>query len=333
MTEQKSSSKIARAALAIKAIKLSINLAVINLFTWAKGWKTPIYNDNRLHLSYPENRNLIVKAMEEKVGEEKLAFDGILLTKSAGIAWGVLLGDILGKPVFMISDEGEVYTFPYNKELVVNENPSEYDLVASDSPFGIPLGVRIAHHFNKGFIYVRPETKTHGLKNKVEGAYQQGQKIYYVDSGMYGVNKTVENMEFLSELSEDSIGRGMNDVPMKEVSIAGLRLVGIEDLISTGGSSLDEAVQARALGATITDIITIFSYKFPVAAEKAEKAGVTVHSLLDYNELLEEAVAAEYIQPDMLEILKTWREDPITWSDEHGETTFTKKQGASDEVK
>jgi orotate phosphoribosyltransferase len=184
-------------------------------FTWASGWKSPIYCDNRKVLSHPFVREYIkselCNAVFEKFGDAEL----IAGVATAGIAWGALIADQLKLP----------------------------------------------------FIYVRPKPKEHGLGNQIEGEYKTGQ-----------------------------------------------RTVVIEDLISTGKSSLQVVDVLNTNGLAVDGMVSIFNYRFAAAAKAFEEANVEVFSLTDYPALLEVAGKKGIIQHEHQEILLKWRQDPANWS-------------------
>ena len=196
--------------LQVDAVKLSAE----NPFTWASGWKSPIYCDNRRVLSHPYIREYIKSELCNIVFEKFPNADLIAGVATAGIAWGAMVADQLKLP----------------------------------------------------FIYVRPKPKEHGMGNQVEGELKPGQKV-----------------------------------------------VIIEDLISTGKSSLQVVEVLRQSGAEIEGMVSIFNYRFDVAAEAFQNARVTVYSLTDYPALLELASKKGIIQPAQHDILLKWRQDPANW--------------------
>lgn len=222
--------EIADAGLRIKAIKLNPN----NPFTWASGYRMPIYNDNRMFLFYPRHRGLIVDSFKKVIEGSQIIDDVIAGTSTAGIPWASMLS-------------GE----------------------------SIPL------------IYIRDKPKDHGLKNQIEG----------IDA-------------------ESDLGKG--------------RVLLIEDLISTGGSSA-RAVQAiRDANGICVDCLSVFNYGFN-AAERVfngedpyDKEGnkldhpCEVRSLLDYDTLLEVARDTRYINDQQAAMLAEWRADPFNWGERHG---------------
>lgn len=206
----KTDKKIAKTLLQINVIKLN----PANPFTWASGWKSPIYCDNRKTLSYPEVRKEIYEAFASLIAEKYPQVDVIAGVATGAIACGVLAAEAMGKP----------------------------------------------------FIYVRSAPKSHGMANQVEGQYTSGQKV-----------------------------------------------VVIEDLVSTGGSSLNAVEALRAAGCDVLGMVAIFTYGFPVATENFAKAGVELTTLSNYNTLIETAIEQGYVQPQELETLTEWRKNPDTW--------------------
>ena len=183
-------------------------------FAWASGWKSPIYCDNRVTLSYPEIRDHIKKAFKTSI---EMNF------KSAELVAGVATG-------------------------------------------AIAQGALVADLMNLPFVYVRPSAKDHGRQNLIEGRLQPGQKV-----------------------------------------------VVVEDLISTGGSSLKAVEALREAGAEVLGMVAIFSYGFELAVENFQKAGVTLHTLTNYHILIETAVKSGAVQQDQLELLQQWRKNPSRW--------------------
>jgi len=201
---------IARELLQIKAIKLS----PANPFTWASGWKSPIYCDNRKILSFPKVRDIVKKAFAEKLKE--------------------------------------IYGMP--------------DVIAGVATGAIAHGVLVAELLDIPFVYVRSSSKAHGLSNQIEGELKSGQKV-----------------------------------------------VVIEDLVSTGGSSLKAVEALRNAAVEVLGMLAIFSYGFDVAKENFEKANCRLDTLTDYFTLIEIAVDNEYILPEEMKTLQVWRKDPESW--------------------
>lgn len=201
---------VAKQLLDIKAVKLNPE----NPFTWASGWKSPIYCDNRKVLSYPAARKVVYEAFVEIIKKNFKDVDVIAGVATGAIAYGMMVAEVLGKP----------------------------------------------------FVYVRPKPKDHGTGAQVEG-----------------------------------------DLPEKA------RVVVVEDLISTGGSSLAAVDALQKSGAIVLGMVAIFSYNFIRSREAFENANVELHTLSHYEALLEQAVEENYIKAEDLAILKEWRINPETW--------------------
>lgn len=201
---------VAESLLQIKAIKLNPT----NYFTWASGWYSPIYCDNRKVLSFPKIRRQVCNSFVEVIKEK----------------------------------------FP------------KVEVIAGVATGAIAHGVLVAEEMSKPFIYVRSEAKSHGLTNKIEGSYKKGDKV-----------------------------------------------VVIEDLISTGGSSLAAVDALRAEGCEVLGMVAIFTYDFPTARENFDKAQCKLYTLSNYPTLLQVANEQNYIEPSQLEALSQWRENPAVW--------------------
>lgn len=202
--------KTAELLLQINAIKLEPE----NPFTWASGWKSPIYCDNRIILSYPSIRNFVREEMAKQV--ERL----------------------YGKP----------------------------DVIAGVATGAIGIGMLVAEYLGLPFIYVRPEPKSHGRQNQIEGHLEANQNV-----------------------------------------------VVIEDLISTGKSSLNAVDALKSSGANVKGMIAIFTYGFAVATENFKNYGIDLHTLSDYDHLIQQASDTNYIQDNQLKTLLEWKTDPATW--------------------
>ena len=203
----------------IEVIKqlLQINTLKIqpsNPFTWASGWKSPIYCDNRKILSYPETRAFICDKFIEVIKEKYPDAEVIAGVATGAIAHGVLVAEKLGLP----------------------------------------------------FIYVRSKPKGHGLENLIEGDLKPGQKV-----------------------------------------------VVIEDLISTGVSSLNAAEAINNFGGTVSGMVAIFTYNFPLAKENFKKANIELSTLSRYQILIDTALEMNEITQDQVKSLMEWREDPANW--------------------
>jgi orotate phosphoribosyltransferase len=202
--------KTAELLLQINAIKLNPK----NPFTWASGWKSPIYCDNRLTLSFPPIRNYLREEFEKIIEKQ------------------------FGKP----------------------------DVIAGVATGAIGIGILVAEIMGLPFVYVRPEPKKHGRQNQVEGFLQKGQNV-----------------------------------------------VVVEDLISTGKSSIMAVEALRDAGANVKGMVAIFTYGFPVAQENFKAANVELCTLSNYENLLNLAVAKKYITEAEQGILLEWNKAPDVW--------------------
>ncbi len=201
---------VAAKLLEIEAIKLNHKTP----FTWSSGWKSPVYCDNRLALSYPTIRTFI---------KERLA-------------------------------------------QAIKENFPQAECIAGVATAGIPQGALVAEALNLPFVYVRPKPKEHGMGNLIEGKVEKNQKIVLV-----------------------------------------------EDLISTGGSSLKAAQAIRDAGCTVVGMVAIFTYGFEQSEHNFGQENVPLVCLSDFNHLLQEALDKKYIDENQLVYVKSWRLDPANW--------------------
>ena len=183
-------------------------------FTWASGWKSPFYCDNRKTLSYPGLRNFVKLELVHAVLEH----------------------------------------FP------------EAEAVAGVATGAIAQGALVADELNLPFVYVRSKAKDHGMGNIIEGELEKGSKV-----------------------------------------------VVVEDLISTGGSSLKAVAALREAGYEVVGMVASYTYGFPVAAEAFAEAGVRLETLTDYDHVVAEAVATGYIAESDVEVLAEWRKNPSEW--------------------
>ncbi len=202
--------KTAELLLQINAIKLNPK----NPFIWASGWKSPIYCDNRLILSFPIIRNYIREEFSKNI-EKKF-----------------------GKP----------------------------DVIAGVATGAIGIGMLVAEYMGLPFVYVRPEPKSHGRLNQIEGFLQKGQNV-----------------------------------------------VVVEDLISTGSSSLHAVDALREYGVNVKGMVAIFTYGFEISEENFKKSQVDLYTLSNYEHLLNFAIAKKYITESELSILMEWSSAPASW--------------------
>ena len=202
--------KIAQLLLQINAIKLN----PAKPFTWASGWKSPIYCDNRKTLSFPEIRTTLCDSFTELIRKRYPSVQGIAGVATGAIAHGALVADKMNLP----------------------------------------------------FIYIRSSAKGHGLENLIEGYFEPNQKF-----------------------------------------------VIIEDLISTGGSSLNAVNALRNAGCEVLGMLAIFSYGFPIAVDNFSQAKCSLDTLSNYESLIEVASETGYISSDEIDTLKEWRKAPDCW--------------------
>ncbi len=207
---EKTSLEVASKLLQIEAIKINHKTP----FIWSSGWKSPIYCDNRLALSYPDIRTYIKQNLANAIKLDYPKAECIAGVATAGIPQGALVADQLGLP----------------------------------------------------FVYVRPKPKEHGMGNLIEGKIEKGQKVVLV-----------------------------------------------EDLISTGGSSLKAAQAMKEAGFNVIGMVAIFTYGFDAAEKGFKEANIPLTCLSDFNHMLQEAVKSNYLDENQLIYVKSWRLDPANW--------------------
>lgn len=208
--------KTVETLLAEKLLKISaIQLQPDMPFTWASGWNSPIYTDNRKTLSYPTIRNFIKVELTRIILEQYPEAEAIAGVATGAIAQGALVAEELGAP----------------------------------------------------YVYVRSKPKDHGLENLIEGNLIPGQKV-----------------------------------------------VVVEDLVSTGGSSLKAVESIRNAGCEVVGMVAIFTYGFPMAEKAFKEADVNLTTLTNYNAMLEAALNTGFIQEKDLKTLRSWRNDPANWA-------------------
>ncbi|MBW2964787.1 hypothetical protein KY363_04975 [Candidatus Woesearchaeota archaeon] len=308
--------QIAKAGLEIGAIQLRPEQP----FLWASGYHMPIYNDNRKFLGYPEHRKMIAEGFGQMMQERSIFPDLIAGTSTSGIAPAASLAYLLGRPlVIKRGDDAFVFSDDYLSRPVVWKSAEGINLIASTCPFGIPPAVNEADRYGLPFAYVRSEKKDHGHKQKVEGVVRPGQTVRLIDEYMGESYNEIAVAE-LQNLGASVVQRTIRNVDswLFPTSVSGKRILQIEDLISTGGSYLEEIAFFREQGAIVDDCFAIFSYDLDVARERAENAGVRISAQLYYPTLLEEAVASGSITAEGQAVLAEWRPDPFNWGERHG---------------
>lgn len=196
--------------LQIKAIQLNVQ----NPFTWASGWKSPVYCDNRIILSYPEVRNFVKKQLVQ----------------------------------------------------IVRERFPEANCIAGVATAGIPHGAMIADELGLPMVYVRDKPKGHGMQNTIEGRLPENANI-----------------------------------------------VVVEDVISTGKSSLKAVDDLKATGANILGMVAIYTYEFDIAKERFESYQIPLYTITNYSALIPVAVEQGYVSSEYNNTLAEWRKDPASW--------------------
>lgn len=209
--DKETAKKTAEVLLQVNAIKLSPT----EPFTWASGWKSPIYCDNRIILSFPPIRNYVRETMAKQIEKQ------------------------YGKP----------------------------DVIAGVATGAIGIGILVAEYLGLPFIYVRPDAKGHGRKNQIEGYIESGQNV-----------------------------------------------VVVEDLISTGKSSLNAVKALKEANINVKGMVAIFTYGFDVADKNFEKENITLNTLSNYENLLEQALDTNYISEKELKTLSEWNSNPSEWN-------------------
>lgn len=197
--------------LQVQAVKLNVDMP----FTWASGWKSPIYCDNRKVLSHPYVRDFIKSELCSVIFEKFPQAEALAGVATAGIPWGAMASDQLKLP----------------------------------------------------FMYVRPKPKEHGMGNQIEGAYENKQKVLI-----------------------------------------------IEDLVSTGKSSIQVCEVLKNAGLEVIGMVSIFTYGFPVATESFATAGLQLHALTNYEVLINLAVEKGLVTEAQLKTLLNWRNNPAEWT-------------------
>lgn len=209
--DKKTAKETAALLLQIEAIKLQPKKP----FTWASGWKSPIYCDNRTTLSFPKIRNFLKDKLVE----------------------------------------------------VIKKTYGEPEVIAGVATGAIAIGALVAQAMELPFVYVRPEPKKHGRQNQIEGFLEKNKKV-----------------------------------------------VVVEDLISTGKSSLNAVEALKKVNADVKGMVAIFSYGFEAATENFKNKKVTLQTLSGYKYLLEQAVESNYIVKEQLQTLQEWRKNPSQWN-------------------
>ena len=306
--------EIAKASLDIQ----SINLRPEKPFTWASGYRMPIYNDNRMLLGNYEHRMLVKNGLVELIENSGEKPEFILGTSTAGIAPAAMVADKLNLPL-VIFNEGKPYGFT-NSPFKIKE---EYDAIASTCPWAIPYGVNLANEKKLPFMYVRQNAKAHGMEQQIEGIPLHDKNVLLLDiyssnDQSYGYNaKKVLNQK---DMGVDTLFKKFSSFISSDINIKGKKGIVIEDLISTGGSSAKEVKAARDFGANVNYCFSIFGYGLLEAQNEFDKyaPNTIVNSVLTYPKLLETAKEIGYLDNNQIKLLEDWRADPFNWGEKHG---------------
>lgn len=311
------STKLAEISLGIGAIQLNAR----EPFTWASGYRMPIYNDNRMLLGDADHRKVVTDGLLGLVNRYGVVPDFIAGTATAGIAPAASLASRMNLPLVMQTSEG-VYAFSPEKIcLLIEEQETHKDvnIITSTCPYGIVPGVCLANELGMPFAYVRAKNKSHGKRQKIEGITQSGQKAHLIDACMDS-SYAPEAVVALKEVGVDVLSRDCMSVSqyIDVYDLKGKRGIVIEDLISMGGSSANEVLGYRNAGALIVHCFSIFNYGLSDSAKAFSDIACAVDSVLDYDTLLDVARGIGSIGEDDLDMLARWREDPTGWGDRHG---------------
>jgi orotate phosphoribosyltransferase len=314
-----SSEKIAEANFDVGGITLSPKKP----YTWASGYKSPIYNDNRKLLSEFAYRMLVTDTFVEIIKNNGLEFDMISGTTTAGIAPAASLAQRLNVPMIILSGnnpkDGKDERFPvlFDNDLLNDivtclysqEEKMFYDAIASTVPIAIPYGVNLANRLELPFMYVRPSGKAHGLENTIEGVPKEGQTVLllssFSDDLVYIKHAfAVLKQQGLFTKSNEYKGSYYSD----NLDINGKKILQVEDLLSTSKSGTKEILRFRELGAIAHDMLAIFSYGLEDAEKNFREAKVNAYPALTYDTMLQVGINKGLIKGDEITMLKKWRE-------------------------
>lgn len=323
---------IAKAALEIKAIELRPNQP----FLWASGTYNPIYNDNRMLLGSFQHRMLVCKGLLQAIKQAGWQnADYICGTSLSGIAPAASVIDMyekLPKPHLLVLHKDELYIDTRLGFLQTYRLPKA---ICSTTPFAIPAGVEFANEAKIPFMYVRPQQKQHGKGKIIEGMPHTQQTTLLVATDMTEVETYLpilqeQNIVALppiekSELINLKRWNAANNPLEKETSLVGKKVIVIEDLISTGGSSLKEVTACREGDAEVLGVISIFNYGLESAQKAFAEANCPVHSVLTYDTLLEVAKEEKMFSESQLQLLASWRPNQPNWGEKNGFPAEPKK--------
>jgi orotate phosphoribosyltransferase len=305
---------LADVALDISAIKLWPKEGP---FLWASGFYMPIYNDNRMLLGNFQHRMLVAEGMKSIIDKKGLKPDFISGTSTSGIAPAATLADMLDIPL-VVQKDGQQYSFEKSYANIWRGGLPDVDVVVSSCPFGIPLAVRCANEQRLPFAYVRAEKKEHGLKKQVEGILNPGSQALILEAYLLVGDAYTDVVKDI--LTDRGVGIVANCAVYGFANlfdVKGKKGLQIEDLVSTGGSCVDEILLLRDKGAHVDNCISIFSYGLEKAVSIFGRAGVELSAVLEYPTLLAEALNRGYIPKESLGALEEWRLDPFNWGEKH----------------
>ncbi len=313
--------ELARRSLRIGAIKLRPT----EPFTWASGYRMPIYNDNRMHISHPENRELILSLALDKIEEQHFeeSFNAVLAVPSAGIWLAALIAAHYRVPLVIPDGEGEEAEFLVFSGLEKNQKLSyelRYDAIVASYPRALPSEIVFAQQNDMPLLYMRPAPKNHGVGKQIEGDL----------TGIKNVVLSTHNMDIEDAVAREVLAKANINIfsvhqitasPVSHKSFTGMygmRFLAIEDLVSTGGSSIKEITKAQNVSAEISDCISVFDYETKAANDAFKLAKVHRHSLLTFSTMLDVATREKFINEYEKELLASWQDDPFGWGEKNG---------------
>lgn len=319
--------KIADRTLATGAIQVNTT----HPFKWASGTFNPFYNNNRKLLDLHEDRLLVGNGLIQLADEKGLTYDAVLGTSLAGIGPAATVAE-LTKKLLIINVGRKFYQFKHSHfmasqftDMLSIAVDKRSTLVAATAPIGIAFGVWLANKNKKRFAYVREKAKDHGLQKQIEGNPLNGDTAFLAnyflgkDSSYRkqaeealkaeGISCHTTNDTDFSELPECAY--------FKEINVTGLRVLVIEDLVSTGGSSFKEVRALRDAGAIAKALLSIFSYGLPEEVIFPNNNCI-FDSLLTFKDFLPIAVGAGKISKDEETVLNAWYSNQKNWGNENG---------------
>ncbi|MDD4353853.1 MAG: hypothetical protein PHN56_05345, partial [Candidatus Nanoarchaeia archaeon] len=272
-----------------------------------------------------DHRILVANSLAYIIKENNIDFDYIAGIPTAGIAPAASLSQVMNKPLIIYDNNELIKSLTlnelervHNSKIEINENDF-FDVIGSTCPYAIPLGVNIANHLKKPFVYIRQNEKDHGLKKKIEGILLENQTVLLFDYFLnlqeaYG-NSAIDS---IFEVTKKTVSLNSDLILKEKVDVSGKKLLVLEDLISTGSSSIKEINKYRKEGAIVDNLLSIFNYGIPEIAKNYEDAKINVFSALYYDTLLKVAKEKNYITSEDQNLLAEWRAEPFKWGDKNG---------------